>query len=159
MGLLSSWAIFSLTHHAIVEYAAFKEGFPAFRDYYMLGDDVVILDTKVADRYLKLMKEIGVEISMPKSFVSLAKDQNHISEFAKRIMINGVDLSPIPTKLLSEAMEDIFMFPSFIKKLRDLDRGLTPRQETRICSSLYGYIPKAITLIMTAPKDVTGVEP
>lgn len=159
MGLLSSWAIFSLTHHAIIEYAAFKESIPAFRDYYMLGDDVVIYNTQVASRYIKIMKEVGVEISIPKSFIVKDKSSNHISEFAKRIMVNGEDLSPIPAKLTKEVQRDIFMFPEFIRKLRALGRGLTPVRETLVCNGIYGTIPKSIALVMTAPKMITGMEP
>lgn len=118
MGLLSSWAVFSLTHHAIIEYCAFKEGLPAFREYIMLGDDVVIYDIRVANRYLKVMSQLGVDISIPKSFISKAEDPNHIAEFAKQIMLNGQNLSPIPIKMLNEVTEDIYMFPDLIKFLR-----------------------------------------
>ena len=125
----------------------------------MLGDDVVILDPQVANRYLKLMTQIGVDISIPKSFINKRTDPNRIAEFAKRILVNGIDMSPVPAKLLNEAIGDIFMFPTLIKKLRALGRGLTPKQETHICSDLYGAIPKAVTLVMTAPQVVSGVEP
>lgn len=42
MGLLTSWAAFALTHHALICYCAFEEGFETFSDYAVLGDDVVI---------------------------------------------------------------------------------------------------------------------
>lgn len=125
----------------------------------MLGDDVVIANTRVANRYLKIMKEIGVDISIPKSFLSKETDKHHIVEFAKQILVNGVNMSPIPVKLLDETIRDIFMFPTFIKKLRALSRDLTPEQETHICNKLYGAIPKAVTLVMTAPESVSGVKP
>jgi len=118
----------------------------------MIGDDVVIANTRVASRYLKVMKEIGVDISMPKSFITKEEDQNRISEFTKRILVNGKDISPIPAKLLDETERDIFMFPSYIRKLRALGRGLTPEQETHICNKLYGAIPYNVTLVMTAPQ-------
>jgi hypothetical protein len=68
MGILSSWSVFSLTHHAIIEYSASLEGIYSFRDYVVLGDDVAIFNTEVSDRYQMIMKEIGVTISQPKSF-------------------------------------------------------------------------------------------
>lgn len=125
----------------------------------MLGDDVVICDERVANRYMKLMDQIGVDISIPKSFISKNPCLGHISEFAKRIMVDGVDMSPIPVKLLSETIGDIFMFPEFVKKLRALGRGLTPEQETHICNKIYGGIPKSVALVMTAPQCVSGVAP
>jgi uncharacterized protein YjaZ len=42
MGMLSSWAAFALTHHAVIEYCASKEGYQSFREYAVIGDDVVI---------------------------------------------------------------------------------------------------------------------
>jgi hypothetical protein len=159
MGLLSSWAVFSLTHHAITEYAAWRIGLPAKNLYYMLGDDITILDTQVANEYLKIMKEIDVDISIPKSFISKRNDENRIAEFAKRIVVNGIDMSPVPAKLLDQTRKNIFMFPLLIKKLRELGRGLTPLGETRLCSQIYGVIPKLTALVMTAPQCVTGIEP
>jgi hypothetical protein len=125
----------------------------------MIGDDVVIANTQVANRYLKIMDELGVDISMPKSFITKEADPVRISEFARRVLVNGVDMSPVPVKLLKEVMGDIFMFPEFIKKLRALGRGLSPRQETLICNKLYGAIPHSVTLVMTAPQWVSGLEP
>jgi hypothetical protein len=125
----------------------------------MLGDDVVIMNDRVASRYLKLMEEAGVEISIPKSYITKTGDENRIAEFAKQIMLNGNNISPVPAKLLNETMGDIFMFPTLIKKLRELSRDLSPSRETRICSKLYGAIPKPVALVMTAPKEFTGIEP
>jgi hypothetical protein len=42
LGMYSSWAIFALTHHMVIEYCANLKGSPSFRDYSVLGDDVVI---------------------------------------------------------------------------------------------------------------------
>jgi hypothetical protein len=69
MGILSSWSVFALTHHAIIEYCAYLEKLSNFRDYVVLGDDVAIFNSKVAKRYLKLLDNQGVPISLEKSFV------------------------------------------------------------------------------------------
>jgi hypothetical protein len=42
LGLLSSWGSFALWHHIIIEYCAQKVGINSFREYSVLGDDVVI---------------------------------------------------------------------------------------------------------------------
>jgi hypothetical protein len=94
MGALSSWALLALTHHAIVQMAAFR-AYPDssgwFLLYAVLGDDVVIADRLVAKEYLGIMREIGVEIGLAKSLVS-----NTLSlEFAKRTWIRGRDSSPV----------------------------------------------------------------
>lgn len=125
----------------------------------MVGDDVAICNEQVANRYLKIMKEIGVDISIPKSHITKVGDKHRIGELCKRILVNGVDLSPIPAKLLEETIKDIFMFPSYIRQLRALGRGLTQESETHICNRMYGSIPKAVALVMTAPQEVTGMQP
>lgn len=94
MGALSSWALLALTHHAIVQLAA-SQAYPRapgwFTLYAVLGDDVVICDRLVAQRYLKIMQDLGVEIGLAKSLVS---NRSSI-EFAKRTWILGRDCSPI----------------------------------------------------------------
>jgi len=68
MGAYSSWSSFSLSHHLIVQYSAYKVGFThLFEDYRILGDDLVIRNTRVAESYVKVMKELGVSINMDKS--------------------------------------------------------------------------------------------
>jgi hypothetical protein len=42
MGLYSSWASFSLTHHLLIKYLAKEKGINSFSSYQILGDDVVI---------------------------------------------------------------------------------------------------------------------
>jgi len=97
MGILSSWSVFALTHHAIIEYSAFLEGISTFRDYVVLGDDVAIFNTKVSDRYQAIMMEVGVNISQPKSFHWVPSDPNPPSaEIAKRLLLEEDEITPIP---------------------------------------------------------------
>jgi hypothetical protein len=69
MGVLTSWSVFALTHHAIIEYCAYQERLTTFRDYVVLGDDVAIFNKKVAKRYLKLLDQLRVPVSLAKSFI------------------------------------------------------------------------------------------
>lgn len=41
-----------------------------FYKYAILGDDICIADSKVAEVYLSTLKDLGVTISLPKSLVS-----------------------------------------------------------------------------------------
>jgi hypothetical protein len=91
MGARSSWAMFTLTHHILVQYAAFLEGVYPFSDYILLGDDIVVTNDKVAARYVALMTELGVGISPHKSHVS-----ETTYEFAKRWFHNGVEVTGFP---------------------------------------------------------------
>lgn len=98
LGLLSSWAAFALTHHAIIEFCAFKKGINSFRKYAVLGDDVAIWDEDIAKQYERLLEEIGVPINYDKSLVS--DTRTHRLEFAKRIAVNGVEISGLKPAIL-----------------------------------------------------------
>lgn len=90
MGAYSSWAVFALTHHAIVRCAAMMVGKTYWSDYAILGDDIVIADKDVAESYKTLISRLGVQISEAKSHVS-----NDTYEFAKRWYHNGIEISGI----------------------------------------------------------------
>jgi len=93
MGAYSSWAAFTITHHLVVHWAAYLCGYTDFKDYILLGDDIVIKHNKIARKYKSIMNKLGVEISEAKSHVS--KDTY---EFAKRWIRRGVEISPLPLR-------------------------------------------------------------
>jgi len=93
MGAYSSWAAFTISHHLIVQWSAFLCGMHDFKDYILLGDDIVIANDKVARKYKSIMNKLGVEISEAKSHVS-----KNTYEFAKRWVRNRVEVSPVPLK-------------------------------------------------------------
>jgi len=67
-----------------------------FKDYAVLGDDVVIGEWKVARFVEQTLAELGVDIERQKSLIS-----DHF-EFAKRFRVlqGRVDLSPISIRAL-----------------------------------------------------------
>lgn len=101
LGYLGSWPLFTLAHHMLVWLAALtvypKE--ERFTRYALLGDDIVIADVKVASEYQWLIRQLGVDISLPKSLIS----NNGTLEFAKRFWTDElqVDLSPVSCKSLN----------------------------------------------------------
>jgi hypothetical protein len=106
MGALSSWAMLAMTHHAIVQYAsalAYPNHRRWFDKYALLGDDIVIADKLVAQKYLGIMSAIGVEVGLAKSLVSLTGSL----EFAKRTWIRGQPASPFSLAELSIAVSNI----------------------------------------------------
>jgi len=58
-----------------------------------LGDDIVIKNDKVAQKYIGIMTKLGVSISMHKTHVS--KDTY---EFAKRWICKSKEITGIPLK-------------------------------------------------------------
>lgn len=107
MGALSSWAMLALTHHFIVQVAAWETQVVSFdklfRNYAVLGDDIVIFDAKVAKKYHKIMTELGVECNLAKSIIS---PNGEVMEFAKRIFFKGENISPTPLKELHAALDN-----------------------------------------------------
>jgi len=116
MGALSSWAMLALTHHFIVQVAAWRAGHPCdklFKNYAVLGDDLVIGDTDVKDQYLLILSELGVTCGLHKSLLS---PKGIGLEFAKSTFVDGVNVSPISLKELSSALGDLGAFASFSRK-------------------------------------------
>lgn len=114
MGALSSWALLALTHHALVQMAAYEvhklSGW--FLNYAILGDDVVIADRAVAQRYLAIMKDIGVEISLAKSLVSRTSSL----EFAKRTWVAGRDVTPVSLAEMLVALRSLGALGELVNK-------------------------------------------
>jgi len=134
MGALTSWAAFSLTHHVLVQYAAYRAlgiyGF--FKEYALLGDDIVIANDKVAREYLALLREIGVEYGLAKSLISSTGG----FEFAKRTFAHGKDVSGISLLALGIAKADHSVLEQILTRF-----GVqgTLMETLRIASKVLGY--------------------
>lgn len=106
LGLLSSFPSFALWHHDIIQFCANQErlqkGKPLkfFKDYRLLGDDVVIFDDKVADIYQEMLKRLGVHINLSKSVFGDNKKSQ--IEFAKRLALSGTEMSSLKYNILSK---------------------------------------------------------
>lgn len=92
MGAYSSWGMLAVTHHVIVQIAAIRAGFKVntFRQYCVLGDDIVINNDRVAKHYQDLMYTLGVGINPSKSIISY-----DVVEFAKRWLTPYGEVSPL----------------------------------------------------------------
>lgn len=69
----------ALTHHVIVQIAALRSKKFNFKDYVILGDDLVIANDEVAQQYKDLISKLDMPFSPEKTHTS--KD---VYEFAKR---------------------------------------------------------------------------
>jgi hypothetical protein len=101
MGAYTSWAMLAITHHWIVQVAA-RRCYPLakptwFLDYEVLGDDIVIFDSNVAEEYQNILSVLGCDINLNKSIISTARP---VFEFAKRTIwgstnVSGVSLNQV----------------------------------------------------------------
>lgn len=92
----------AVTHHVLVRYSALMCGIKSFKDYAVLGDDIVIANDLVAKQYQLIMDTLGVSINLSKSVQS--KD---FAEFAKVLRgPNKLDYTPLGAGLILRLMRD-----------------------------------------------------
>jgi hypothetical protein len=103
MGAKSSWAMLALTHHVIVQQAAYTTGASDYQDYALLGDDITLTGSTVAENYRHIMSYYGVKINLTKSITPIANALN-AAEICKRVFVNGVEISALPVKLIAKTV-------------------------------------------------------
>lgn len=117
MGALSSWASLAITHHFIVQVAAWRSGLVPFgviyTNYAVLGDDLVIGDRVVYIMYLTILTELGMPVNLSKSIIS---ERGTALEFAKRTIYLGKDVSPITVKDMCSAQTCL---PAMVQFMRN----------------------------------------
>lgn len=141
MGCLSSWAALAVTHHYFLQICSFNLGLTKIgewaENYEVLGDDLVIFNKELADEYLKLMENLGIEINLSKSIVSHELD---VFEFAKRTFYKGYNVSAIPLKqvlCLRSLSERIANCWSFIQSFEVDSISVINKVSNRRLSSLW----------------------
>jgi len=110
MGAYSSWPMLAITHHVIVLVAAENIH---YSNYMILGDDVVIGDDSVAQRYREIMTTLGVDISEQKTLVS-----RDTYEFAKRWIHQGSEVTGAPMRALLDLESNISAAIGFFDALQ-----------------------------------------
>lgn len=100
LGLGPSFFAFALSHHSLMRTLVIK-------DYFILGDDVVIRRESDANLYRDALDKLGCAISESKSFCS-----QQLAEFAGKIITPETVLSPIKWKHSSDV--------NFIDQIRNL---------------------------------------
>jgi len=120
MGAYSSWNSFTLAHHYIIYWCCQELGY-SWRDskYCMLGDDILIGDRLLACKYKEVMASLGVEISDIKTHES-----SKLFEFAKRLFLNGVEITPFPISSLPEVSKRAYLLTSLL--MEETRRGWSP---------------------------------
>jgi hypothetical protein len=111
MGAYSSWGMLALTHHIIVQVAAARAGEiqPWFRDYAIIGDDIIIANDAVANCYRSIMNDLGVEINMTKSH------HGNVAEFAKKWIHTSLgEITPIGAGNILMVVRNVRLLPNLL---------------------------------------------
>jgi len=110
MGAYSSWPIMALQHHCLIVYSALLCGVNPSGKYVVLGDDVVIADTQLANKYTQVMAELDVPISKMKTHKS-----KEICEFAKRWYYRGSEITAFPLHSISNNLKRYYLLQNSLE--------------------------------------------
>jgi len=115
MGAYSSWSSFAVAHHYVIYYCCKKTGVNWKElKYSLLGDDIVIADKRVAELYLEVIRDLGVDVSPSKTHVS-----SNTYEFAKRWVHKGDEITPFPLASLRENDKRYYTFVNLLIEVRE----------------------------------------
>lgn len=162
MGLKTSWALLALWHHAVfrtvLKLLSLKRN-PKQPDYYVIGDDSCNISA-LTDVYRKIVIDFcQVSISPTKGFSEstlvdslnpIGRAKINVAEMAKRVYINGFEITPISPVLIKEGIE----YPEgFISLLYDAERrGYFKYSNPGVCNlAQLGYKPKRAVQLATFP--------
>jgi hypothetical protein len=154
MGLLSSWAVSSLTHHAIKEWCAHLCGVKRYK-YLILGDDCLDTNKEVYNVYLSKMKKFGLEISLGKC----TQSESGNAEFAKRLFTPKNEITGLPVNLLKDVQHKPEQLIELVRIMRSrgyLDDTITPGIQSLIRKWKNHTL---ISLVLSAPEELLGMQP
>jgi len=84
----------------VVRAAAKRANILNFKDYVLIGDDIVIANDLVASHYSDIMRELGVPINALKSLHG-----SHV-EICKRLFTPTGEITPLPLRLFAQSFKD-----------------------------------------------------
>lgn len=161
MGFYSSWAMLAIWNHLMIRTCRHALGLVPQVDtpqYCIIGDDVSILGDDVAHMYLHLCKLMGVPTSPLKGFspLTIAKVTNPINckstmnsvEIAKRIFVDGLELTPISPVEISGGMGNNYNFPSLLLSMEE--KGIYTLENESIIKVLANQCPSNRTSLDVA---------
>lgn len=135
MGAYASWPLCTLAHHLIMRYSAYKTAQKAIsKQYRIIGDDNANTNKVVASFYKETLSQLGCELNPYKGTSSIAGAKNSGAEVAKRLYLNGIDLSPLTPGIVKSLFNPI-MLNSTIKDL-DLSFNKTKALPTVLVNSI-----------------------
>lgn len=163
MGLYGSWPLMAVTHHLLVQFAAWRssgrKSWKPYRDYVICGDDIVIASKSVASSYLKVVRMLGMKINMTKSHVTGGKTGiPPVSEFAKITIWKGKPLFPVRPNMVLAAVKDWRMVVPLFCDLTNVE-GFSARRrflERRIIR-WFPSKKKYLLPLLDIPKSFGGV--
>jgi hypothetical protein len=106
-----------LSHHYVLFYCCKELGI-SFKEakYCLLGDDILIGDRRLAEKYKEVMLDLGVTFSPLKTHESKT-----LFEFAKRLFYKGKEISPFPISALKESAKKYYLLVNLFREITKRD--------------------------------------
>lgn len=102
--------------------------------YVILGDDVLIGDSRLGEYYQTKVQALGVDISRAKSYTS-----PEVCEFAKRYLYQGQEVTPFPVSGVESTLGDVSLLVATISG--EQRKGLVPKSGIPGCvATLSSYL-------------------
>lgn len=153
MGLLSSWPVSTLTHHAVKLWCANKLGIK--HKYLILGDDTLDSNREVHNLYTETIKRLGVSISLSKC----TQSESGSTEFAKRHFLNHIEVTGLPVHLMEEVLQMPEQLLELVRLCRERgyeDEFLGPSFSLLISKHKNA---KLLADMLSLPESVLGMPP
>lgn len=149
LGTVPSFGLLALTHNCFVESLAAAMGY-IHSPYYILGDDIVITNRKLRDRYVRELSSRAIPLSLHKSY------DGELTEFAGKVFIaNAVpfhvtDHNPITFNSLLD-----WQFATGIRiPWNNLPRSITSRIYREIGALVPGSTKKSLRKLASSSYDL-----
>jgi len=156
MGLLSSWPVSTLTHHAVKQWCAYKVRKPGYLNKYLiLGDDTLDSSKEVYEKYIDTINRLGVSISHAKS----TRSEQGNTEFAKRLFRHSEEVTGLPVHLLETVYQNPEQVLELVRICRERgyeDSFLGPSLSLLLTRLNLG---KSVTDMLSLPESVLGMPP
>nr|QDW65419.1 putative RNA-dependent RNA polymerase [Rhizoctonia solani mitovirus 29] len=166
MGAKTSFPMLAFTHHLIVQQAALNVSIKGFKDYVILGDDIVINSKVVADSYMELMDALGMAIVKTKSIIAsnvpntstFSNESKPVAEICRRLFISGLEITGLPLKLIANVMENNDMAYQLQEELNKRGFVLSDHLLALFLASILqkrGF--QKLAMLNGLPKQMTGI--
>jgi hypothetical protein len=180
MGLLSSWGMLAVWHHIMVRSCLLYCRIKRHQQppvYHVIGDDVSMKGTNLFFVYEEVVGTVqGVGISKVKGYHKITQTMEnpipfedgvtfmHTAELAKRVYVNGREVTIVPPDEVFTSLENAAQFPELLYSLKN--RGY-PQVEittlpslTALCSQRrLALLLSTSPLLECAPYNSMGVTP
>jgi len=127
MGAYASWPLCTLAHHLVMHYSAYKCSIKNVNSLYrILGDDNERTNEVLSIHYEETLRNLGCELNPNKGTCSREGIKYSSAEVAKRLYLNGIDISPLTPGLLKSLTNPALLNNALMEIVQIFDEPSLP---------------------------------